>query len=487
MLVLNGLDVPMARTQDGWHHAETKATIGSSYAFALEDGRIVGDPASRQQAGPLDGPSILTDPDSYAWQKTGWTGRPWEETIVYEIHIGTFTEQGTFRAALERLQHLAQLGFTAIEIMPLAHFPGDRGWGYDGVLQFAPHSAYGSPDDFKALVDAAHGLGMMVFLDVVYNHFGPEGNYLGRYAPGFFRQGASTPWGDAIAYEKPEVRAYFIENVLYWLRDFRLDGLRFDAIDQIEDGSDVHILEQIARTVRNEIVGRHVHLITENPANGTDLMADQPGGRYFQADWNDDFHHSATVTLSGRHPAYYTDYRGTPQELISALKWGYLYQGQHYYWQKQRRGRAALDLDPKNFVTYLQNHDQIANSVTGERVDRATSAAELRAMTALMLLSPPTPMLFQGQEFGASTPFFYFADQMVGGISLGVGERGAVFFDVGTTARRRFLQRDFFEPTFFGKGFDDARAAAGFAREFGLFSGEAVFGDVHHAAGRRRQ
>jgi malto-oligosyltrehalose trehalohydrolase len=408
MLVLNGLDVPMARTEDGWHHVETKATIGSTYAFALEDGRIVGDPASRQQAGPLDGPSILANPDSYAWQQTGWTGRPWEETIVYEIHIGTFTEQGTFRAALERLQHLAQLGFTAIEIMPLAHFPGNRGWGYDGVLQFAPHSAYGSPDDFKALVDAAHGLGMMVFLDVVYNHFGPEGNYLGQYAPGFFRQNASTPWGDAIAYEKPEVRAYFIENVLYWLREFRLDGLRFDAIDQIEDGSDVHILEQIARTVRNEIVGRHVHLITENPANGTDLMVDQPGGRYFKADWNDDFHHALHVAVTGEGVGYYEPFKDDAWDKVRhAMAYGYLNPGKPIVSDDPPPTKS---LPPTAFIHFLQNHDQVGNRALGDRLHLGIDRHVYRALTEMLLLAPQIPLLFMGDDHLSLRPFHFFAD-----------------------------------------------------------------------------
>ncbi len=408
VLVLNGIDMAMARTEDGWHRIEATASFGSTYAFTPEDGRVVGDPASRQQAGPLDGPSILTDPDSYAWTNTAWKGRPWEDTVVYEIHIGTFTQQGTFRAALQKLQHLAQLGVTAVEIMPLAHFPGNRGWGYDGVLQFAPHGAYGSPDDFKAFIDAAHGLGLMVFLDVVYNHFGPEGNYLGQYAPGFFRQGASTPWGDAIAYEKPEVRAYFIENVLYWLRDFRLDGLRFDAIDQIEDGSNVHILEQIARTVRNEIGGRHVHLITENPANGTDLMVEQPGGRYFKADWNDDFHHALHVAATGEGVGYYEPFKDDPWgKLRHALAYGYL-----------KPGKPIVDddppptesLPPTAFIHFLQNHDQVGNRALGERLHHGIDRHVYRALMEMLLLTPQIPLLFMGDDHLSKRPFHFFAD-----------------------------------------------------------------------------
>ena len=304
-LELDGADISMQRSEDGWHIVDVDANIGARYQFVLADGKAVGDPASRLQLDNLDGPSLIVDPDSYCWRHSEWSGRPWEETVVYEIHIGALTTEGTFRSAMAMLPLLADLGITAVEIMPLAHFPGTRGWGYDGVLQFAPHNAYGSPDDLKAFIDAAHGHGLMVFLDVVYNHFGPEGNYLGRYAPGFFRKDAPTPWGAAIAYEKPEVRSYFVENVLYWLQEFRLDGLRFDAIDQIEDGSDVHILEQIAVEVRNRVSDRHVHLITENPANGTDLMEEIAGGRHYKADWNDDFHHAVHVAVTGEATGYY--------------------------------------------------------------------------------------------------------------------------------------------------------------------------------------
>jgi malto-oligosyltrehalose trehalohydrolase len=408
VLVLNGIDVAMTKAGDGWHRTETKARFGSTYAFALEDGRLVSDPASRQQAGPLDGPSILPDPNSYEWTNAAWKGRPWEETVVYEIHIGTFTQQGTFLAALEKLQYLAELGFTAVEIMPLAHFPGRRGWGYDGVLQFAPHSAYGSPDDFKAFVDAAHGLGMMVFLDVVYNHFGPEGNYLGQYAPGFFCQGASTPWGDAIAYEKPEVRAYFIENALYWLREFRLDGLRFDAIDQIEDGSDLHILEQIARTVRKEIADRHIHLITENPANGTDLMVDQPGGRYFKADWNDDFHHALHVAVTGEAVGYYEPFKeDTWERLRHTMAFGYLKPGKPIVSDDPP---PTESLPPTAFIHFLQNHDQVGNRALGDRLHFAIDRHVYRALTEMLLLAPQKPLLFMGDEHLSLRPFHFFAD-----------------------------------------------------------------------------
>jgi malto-oligosyltrehalose trehalohydrolase len=407
-LRVNGIDSPMIMSGDGWHRLEISADYGNAYAFLLDDERLVGDPASRQQAGALDGPSILTDPNGYAWRDAAWIGRPWEETIVYELHVGTFTEEGTFRAAIGKLQQLADLGFTAIELMPVAHFPGKRGWGYDGVLQFAPHNAYGIPDELKALVDAAHGLGMMVFLDVVYNHFGPEGNYLGQYAPGFFRQGASTPWGDAIAYERPEVRAYFVENVLYWLCEFRLDGLRFDAIDQIEDGSDIHILEQIARTVREQIGGRHVHLMTENPANGTDLMAEQPGGRFYKADWNDDFHHALHVAVTGEAEGYYEAFKDNTWDKIKhTMAHGYLKPGKSVFTDSPP---PTESLPPTAFIHFLQNHDQVGNRALGDRLHLRIDRHLYRALTEMLLLSPQIPLLFMGDEHLSLRPFSFFTD-----------------------------------------------------------------------------
>jgi malto-oligosyltrehalose trehalohydrolase len=407
-LRLNGIDSPMIMSGGGWHLLEISADYGDAYAFILDDDRLVGDPASRQQAGALDGPSLLTDPKSYVWRDAAWTGRPWEETVVYEVHVGTFTEEGTFRAAVGKLQQLAELGFTAIELMPVAHFPGKRGWGYDGVLQFAPHTAYGTPDEFKAFVDAAHGVGMMVFLDVVYNHFGPEGNYLGQYAPGFFRQGASTPWGDAIAYERPEVRAYFVENVLYWLGEFRLDGLRFDAIDQIEDGSDIHILEQIARTVREHIAGRHVHLITENPANGTDLLTEQPGGRFYQADWNDDFHHAIHVAVTGEDAGYYEAFKDhTWYKVKHTMAHGYLKPGKSVFTDNPP---PTESLPPTAFIHFIQNHDQVGNRALGDRLHLRIDRHLYRALTEMLLLSPQIPLLFMGDDHLSLRQFSYFAD-----------------------------------------------------------------------------
>ena len=407
-LLLNGTKCPMTKTGDGWHYVETAAAVGSIYGFVLTDGNLVGDPASRQQVLNLDGPSVLTSSDQYLWQNSGWIGRPWEEAVFYEIHIGAFTDEGTFRAAIGKLPYLASLGITAVEIMPLAHFPGTRGWGYDGVLQFAPHNAYGSPDDVRAFVDTAHGLGMMVFLDVVYNHFGPEGNYLGQYAPGFFRKDADTPWGAAIDYEKDEVRSYFIENVLYWLKDFRLDGLRFDAIDQIKDDSDIHILEQIVRSVRQETGGRHIHLITENPANGTDLMAAQSDGRFYKADWNDDFHHAMHVAITGEDTGYFEPFKDdTWNKLRHVLASGYLKPGQSIV---SENPPPTESLPPTAFIHFLQNHDQVGNRALGDRLHLSTDRHLYRALTEMLLLSPQIPLMFMGDEHLSLSPFHFFAD-----------------------------------------------------------------------------
>lgn len=407
-LELDGADISMQRSEDGWHVVEVDANIGARYQFVLADGKAVGDPASRLQLDNLDGPSLIVDPDSYCWRHSEWSGRPWEETVVYEIHIGALTTEGTFRSAMAMLPLLADLGITAVEIMPLAHFPGTRGWGYDGVLQFAPHNAYGSPDDLKAFIDAAHGHGLMVFLDVVYNHFGPEGNYLGQYAPGFFRKDAPTPWGAAIAYEKPEVRSYFVENVLYWLQEFRLDGLRFDAIDQIEDGSDVHILEQIAVEVRNRVSDRHVHLITENPANGTDLMEEIAGGRHYKADWNDDFHHAVHVAVTGEATGYYEPFKDdTWNQIRRVMAYGYLRPGKAIVSDNPAPTEA---LPPTAFIHFLQNHDQVGNRALGDRLHLGINRQLYRALTEILLLSPQIPMLFMGDEHLSLRPFHFFSD-----------------------------------------------------------------------------
>jgi len=409
-LRIDGQVLAMERNIEGWFETlvETK-TVGTPYGFVLPDGRIVSDPASRQQATDVSGLSILGDPHSYRWQNRDWKGRPWEETIIYEIHIGTFTREGTFRSAISKLEQLASVGITTVEIMTLAQFPGGRGWGYDGVLHYAPHNAYGLPDDFKAFVDAAHGHGLMVFLDVVYNHFGPEGNFLADYAPDFFHSDNPTPWGPRIAFERDPVRRYFLDNVVYWLREFRVDGLRFDAIDQIDDSSPLHILEEIPETAHAAIGNRRLHLITENPANGAELIADRAGGgRLYTADWNDDFHHVLHVIVTGENQGYYAPFREHPWEkLRRAMATGYLRQGKHILGDRRVLTEA---LSPTAFVHFLQNHDQVGNRALGNRLHTMVDERALRVLTEILFLSPQIPLLFMGDDHLSSKPFRFFSD-----------------------------------------------------------------------------
>lgn len=387
---------------------------GARYAFRLgDDEKLYADPASRYQPEGPHGPSEVVDPHAFDW-KHPWKGAPVKGQVIYEMHVGTFTQEGTWASAIERLPHLAKVGVTLLELLPVAEFPGTFGWGYDGVDLFAPTRLYGTPDDFRRFVDAAHSLGLGVLLDVVYNHLGPDGNYLKVFSPDYFSSRHTTDWGEAINFDgdrKEAVRDFFVSNADYWIAEFRLDGLRFDATQCIFDDSKVHVITEMAARARQAAAPRPIYLVAENEQQKSIVVREAARGGYgLDALWNDDFHHTASVALTGKTEAYYTDYKGTPQELISATRWGYLYQGQRYKWQKQRRGTPALDLPATAFVSYLQNHDQVANSGTGARVHMLTSAAKLRAMVALMLLSPATPMLFQGEEFAATTPFLYFAD-----------------------------------------------------------------------------
>ncbi len=414
-LQLNGRTVPMERDGGGWfeHHAQD-VQAGTPYAYVLPDGLAVPDPASRAQAGDVHGPSLLTDPESYRWRNTDWQGRPWEETVLYELHIGTFTPEGTFRAAIERLPHLAALGITAVEIMPVAQFAGNRGWGYDGVLLYAPHRAYGSPDDMKAFVDAAHGLGLMVLLDVVYNHFGPDGNYLPALAPDFFHLERRTPWGGAIAYEKEPVRRFFVENALYWLHDFHLDGLRFDAVDHIHDEADPEILVEFAQSIRAAFPGRHIHLTTEDNRNVTNLHERDSENRVplYTAEWNDDFHNVAHVVASGETDAYYEDFAAEPLRLLArASAEGFAYQGEiSIHGENKPRGYPSAHQPPSAFVDFLQNHDQVGNRALGDRLILLSRETKLRVLQAMLLLSPHIPLLFMGEEWGEVRPFYFFTD-----------------------------------------------------------------------------
>jgi malto-oligosyltrehalose trehalohydrolase len=409
--------LPMRRTADGWHEfVSGQAGPGTLYRFILPDGLRVPDPASRFQPQDVHGPSEVIDPLAYAWGDAGWRGRPWHEAIVYELHVGTFTGPGSFSAAIAKFDHLVSLGVTAIELMPVADFPGRRGWGYDGALPFAPDSNYGRPEDLKALVDAAHARGLMVFLDVVYNHFGPEGNYLPLYAPQFFNERHLTPCGAAINYDaegSETVRQFFFQNALYWLREYHLDGLRLDAVHAILDDSRPHFLEELARCVRSAGLLRQVHLILENEHNEARWLTRDARGhaRAFDAQWNDDVHHVLHVAASGEAEGYYADYpRDDLTHLGRALAEGFAYQGEHMPYRKSARGEPSAHLPPSAFVAFIQNHDQIGNRAFGERLAHLVPPQALRAIAATYLLLPQVPMLFMGEEWAASSPFQFFCD-----------------------------------------------------------------------------
>jgi maltooligosyltrehalose trehalohydrolase len=387
---------------------------GARYKYRLDSEDSFPDPASRFQPDGIHAASEVIDPYSFQWTDQKWRGVQMAGQVVYEMHIGTFTRGGTWGSAIEQLPHLADTGITLLEVMPVAEFPGRFGWGYDGVYLFAPTHIYGRPDDFRAFVNAAHALGLGVLLDVVYNHFGPDGNYLPQFAACYFSNDNDTDWGAAINYDGDDcgpVREFCLSNAAYWVREFHVDGLRLDATQDIHDTSDDHILAAIGRRVRAAAAPRDTIVVAENEPQESQLVqSPEDGGYGLDALWNDDFHHSAMVALTGHNAAYYSDYLGKPQEFISSLKYGYLYQGQRYHWQKKRRGTLDLRAAPTSKVIFIQNHDQVANSANGARCDKLTDSGRLRAMTALLLLAPATPMLFQGQEFAASNPFFYFAD-----------------------------------------------------------------------------
>jgi maltooligosyltrehalose trehalohydrolase len=398
-----------------WSVCLPQVSAGTRYKFRIDGGDWYPDPSSRYQPDGPHGDSQVVDPAKFAWSDAGWTGVSPACAVIYELHIGTFTKAGTWSAACDQLPFLAELGITLLEVMPVNDFAGNFGWGYDGVNEYAPSRLYGTPDEFRRFVDVAHGLGMGVILDVVYNHLGPDGNYLPSFSRHYLTTKHETDWGEAInfyAEESTPVREYFIANAGYWIEEFHLDGLRLDATQNIYDESKDHILSAIAGEVRFRAGKRSAILIGENEPQDTKLVrAPQDGGYGLDALWNDDFHHSAIVRLTGNNEAYYTDYRGMPQEFISAAKYGYLFQGQWYKWQNMRRGTPALTLPHTCFVNFIQNHDQVANSARGLRAHQLTSPAIYRAMTALTLLLPGIPMLFMGQEFSASSPFLYFAEQ----------------------------------------------------------------------------
>jgi maltooligosyltrehalose trehalohydrolase len=386
--------IAMSRDPEGWHEVMVVAAPGSRYGFHIGE-MLVPDPASRAQLGTA---SLVPDPSSYVWRHDDWSGRPWEEAVIYELHVGL---TGGFRAVADRLPALSKLGITAIELMPIAEFPGSRNWGYDGVLPFAPKQTYGTPDDLKFLVDEAHGQGMMVILDAVYNHFGPKGNYLPLFASGFFRSDRITPWGNAIDFDRVPVRQFFIENALYWRQEFRIDGLRLDAVHAIGDDS---FVRELAETVHG--FDPRMHLVVENENNDAGLLT-----AGFDAQWNDDFHHAVHVLLTGESWGYYADYADAPADsLARALSDGFIYQGQYAKYCGRNRGTDCRHLPPSSFVNFLQNHDHIGNRALGERLITLTDEDALRAAIALLVLSPGIPLIFMGEEAGAREPFLFFCD-----------------------------------------------------------------------------
>ncbi|WP_246103042.1 malto-oligosyltrehalose trehalohydrolase [Rhizobium straminoryzae] len=407
--------LPMERTDDGWHRLHVaEAGSGTLYAFRLPDGLLVPDPASRHQPRDVHGPSEVVDLAAIPRPQAGWCGRPLEELVFYELHVGTFTPQGTFRAAIDRLDHLRDLGVTALQIMPIADFPGRWGWGYDGVLPYAPESRYGRPEDLMALIDAAHERGLCVLLDVVYNHFGPDGNYLPAYAP-IFTDRHRTPWGNGVNYDDAgsrPVRDFVIENAMSWIRDFRLDGLRLDAVHAIRDDSGEHLLHELARRVRAAAGDRPVHLIVENEDNSSDLLArgGDGGPVLFSAQWNDDIHHVLHVAATGETFGYYADFAEVVASIGRALAEGFVFQGEHMAYRGEARGQPSALLPPSAFISFIQNHDQIGNRALGDRMIASASLQAIRAVTAVYLLAPQLPMLFMGEEWGAREPFPFFCD-----------------------------------------------------------------------------
>jgi maltooligosyltrehalose trehalohydrolase len=401
--------------EGGYFSGVAGVAADALYRFRVSNREIFyPDPASRFQPDGPHGSSCIVDPTKFRWTDSQWPGVTLKGQVIYEMHIGTFTKEGTWRAAAEQLAELARVGITLIEMMPVADFPGKFGWSYDGVDLFAPSHLYGTPDDLRAFINRAHSLGLGVILDVVYNHFGPDGNYLGIFSDDYLVRGKENEWGDAINFDgrnSGPVREFFITNGRYWIEEFHFDGFRFDATHAIRDRSNEYIIGAVGRAARKAAGSRSIILVAENDLQEAKMARPRSeGGDDLDGMWNDDFHHSAVVALTSRNEAYYADYLGAPQEFISAAKHGFLYQGQARSWRKALRGTPTLGIAPEVFVCFIENHDQIANTGRGERLRFQTSPARYRAMTALVLLGPWTPLLFQGQEFGASNPFMFFAD-----------------------------------------------------------------------------
>jgi maltooligosyltrehalose trehalohydrolase len=405
----------LSRGGNGWFTADIAGVKpGTRYKFRIDDEIDVPDPASDFQPKDVFSPSEVIDHAAFAWQATNWRGRPWQEAVIVEAHVGTFTAQGTYRAMIDRLDHLVDTGITALELMPLADFAGSRNWGYDGVLWYAPDSAYGSPEDLKTLIDEAHRRELMIMLDVVYNHFGPEGNYLGRYASDFFTE-AQTPWGSAIDYRVSEVRAFAIENALHWLRDYRFDGLRLDAVNSIVEPGGLSLLHDLSAAAGRLAAetGRHIHLVLENGDNRASILdaaQDPPQGKY-RAQWNDDYHHAWRVLMTGESQGYYCDYQRSPiSDIARALSSGFVYQGEASAFRGGKRGEPSGHLAPSAFINFLQNHDQIGNRALGDRLEGVADARAIEAALAVLLIAPGIPMLFMGEEWGSKAPFPFFCD-----------------------------------------------------------------------------
>ena len=434
----DAVQVPLDAVGDGWFEALVKqAGIGSTYNFRIDDEIDVPDPAARFQPEGVQGPAEVVDSNSFAWRENGWRGRHWHEAVLYELHVGTFTREGTYAAAIRRLDELVELGITAIELLPLNTFPGKQGWGYDGVLLYAPHAAYGRPEELKEFVQAAHERNLMVLLDVVYNHFGPEGNYLHRYAADFFAPEHRTPWGSAINFAHPVVRQFFIQNALYWLNEYRFDGLRVDAVHAMFDDGDMHFIDELVDSVqRGPGSERYVHVVLENHSNQARRLGLK--GKSWVAQWNDDFHHPLHILLSGESDGYYRDYADEPiKQLARVLAEGFAFQGETPKSGGKPRGEPSTALPPTAFVNFLQNHDQVGNRAFGERLAQLAPPERLRAGMAILLLSPQIPMLFMGEEYGASQPFLYFCNYQ-GDLAKAISEgRRGEFAAFGTFADER--------------------------------------------------
>ncbi|MGD8374912.1 MAG: malto-oligosyltrehalose trehalohydrolase [Acidobacteriota bacterium] len=466
----------LRRDLDGFWEREEAAAPGALYRYLVDGKTPVPDPASRFQPRDVHGPGEVVDPRTFSWTDGGWTGRPWEETVLYELHVGGFSRQGDYDGIRRQLDRLAALGVTAVELMPIAAFPGRRNWGYDGVLPFAPAAPYGRPEDLKRLVCAAHQRGLAVFLDVVYNHFGPEGNYLHLYARSFFDPRRRTPWGDAVNFDAPGsrfVREFFIHNALYWLEEYHLDGLRLDAVHAIHDDSSPGFLEELARRVHaGPGAERQVHLVLENDANEAHRMrasGAKPSAAY-DAQWNDDVHHALHCLLTGEDGGYYADFAADPpRHLARSLAEGFAWQGDHSPYRGAARGEPSSDLPPTAFVNFLQNHDQIGNRAFGERLTALVGEEPLAAAVAILLLAPSPPLLFMGEEYGSRRPFPFFCDfgpDLARSVTEGRRREFARFPEFADPATRERIPDPGASSTFEGAVLDEAERESAVARRW---------------------